>query len=83
MHLVLNWKQFNHVNPGQLSAQTSKLHMKSAVSQVVLTLKNLVKFMDFFGRCTAHLVCFQLYIYVPNAQIMFSRLKTPTGEAFF
>ena len=28
MHLVLNRKQFSHVNPSQLSAQTSTLHMK-------------------------------------------------------
>ncbi len=30
--------------------------------------------MDIFGRCTAHLVCFELYL----AHIMYSRWKTQT-----
>ncbi len=66
MHLVLNRKQFSHhVNPSLANVNAAR--EKGAVTQVrinsvAIVRRNLVKFMEFFGRCTAHLVRFQLYL---------------------
>ncbi len=52
---------------------------KGAVTQVRINSvrKRLVKFMAFFGRCTGHLVCFELYLCfsrADNVQQMENRL---------
>ncbi len=63
MHLVLNRKQFSHVNPSQLSAQTSTLHVKKGqlrINSVTIVRKIFSEVYGVFGSCTAHLVGFQL-----------------------
>ena len=74
MHVVLNWKQFSHVNLTQLYAQMSTMHVKLGwilrYDSVLLLARG-----SFFGRCSVHLVGFS-YIYVSYVQIMCSRWKT-------
>ncbi len=70
MHLVFYRKQFSHVRESESieRANVNVAREKGAVTQVrinsvtIVRKKFLVKFVEFFGRCTAHLVCFQLYL---------------------